>query len=82
MFLGVGYKDTPESLAGFLQQTNPYRQVFLDQDGRMALEFGVKGTPETFVVTRAGVVVAHHIGRIDASVWQNKLMPWLVGHGE
>ncbi len=48
---GVAYKDKPEPAAAFLQQNgNPYQRVAVDQPGRAAIDFGLYGVPETYLV--------------------------------
>jgi len=48
-----------------------------DLDGRVGIDYGVTGTPETYVIDKAGIVQLKHIGPIDPDVWKNKLEPKL-----
>lgn len=60
---GLLYKDSATTAEQFLQQMgNPYQKVFLDQDGQVALNFGVYGTPETFLIDAQGIVRQRWIG--------------------
>jgi cytochrome c biogenesis protein CcmG/thiol:disulfide interchange protein DsbE len=46
-----------------------------DVDGRVGIDYGVTGTPETFVIDQAGIVRMKHVGPIDDAVWQTKFAP-------
>ena len=60
---GINFKDKPADAKAFLDQLgNPYAKIGADRDGRVALEWGVYGYPETFVIDRAGVVRYRHVG--------------------
>ena len=66
---GVLYKDVPETAKGVLaEQGDPYRAVALDPDGRFALEFGIAGVPETFLIGADGTILARHVGVVDDAV--------------
>ncbi len=56
---------------------NPYDASFFDEDGRVGLDFGVYGVPETFVVDGNGVIRMKHIGPITPEVLANKIEPLL-----
>lgn len=61
--IGVAYKDTPEAARAFLEELgDPYAAVYQDPDGRVGIELGVSGVPETFVVDADGVVRAKQAG--------------------
>jgi cytochrome c biogenesis protein CcmG, thiol:disulfide interchange protein DsbE len=64
--VGIAYKDAPEATKRFLAELgNPYRTLGTDRDGRVAIEFGVTGVPETFIVRkRDGVIGFRHAGPI------------------
>lgn len=73
---GVNYKDKPERGAGFLKRHgNPFARLGADIEGRGAIEWGVYGMPETFVVDGAGRIVFKHVGAIDEGVLRGKLLP-------
>lgn len=60
---GVNYKDKPAALAPWLEKHgNPFRAIGSDADGRIAIEWGVYGVPETFVVDAQGVIRLRHVG--------------------
>jgi cytochrome c biogenesis protein CcmG, thiol:disulfide interchange protein DsbE len=63
--IGINYKDTPENARRFLgRYGNPFGMVGVDNNGRAAIEWGVYGVPETFVVGREGTVVFKLVGPI------------------
>ena len=65
--VGINYKDAPENALGFLNRFgNPFAAVGVDTGGRAAIEWGVYGVPETFIVGRDGRIAYKHIGPIDA----------------
>ncbi|QRM35231.1 DsbE family thiol:disulfide interchange protein [Microvirga sp. VF16] len=62
---GINYKDNPDNARRFLGMLgNPYAAVGVDQDGRTAINWGVYGVPETFVVGSDGVIRYRHVGPI------------------
>jgi cytochrome c biogenesis protein CcmG/thiol:disulfide interchange protein DsbE len=65
--IGINQKDAPENAVRFLAELgNPYDAVGADSDGRVSIDWGVYGVPETFVVNPAGKITYKHIGPIDA----------------
>lgn len=65
--LGINQKDAPENAAKFLAELgNPYDAIGADADGRVSIDWGVYGVPETFVVNPAGTITYKHVGPIDA----------------
>jgi cytochrome c biogenesis protein CcmG/thiol:disulfide interchange protein DsbE len=75
---GLKYKDTrPDANAWLARFGNPYDASFFDEDGRVGLDFGVYGVPETFVVDGNGVIRMKHIGPITPEVLANKIEPLL-----
>lgn len=72
---GVNYKDTPEAAAKFLAEMgNPYSKIGADA-GPMALDWGVYGVPETYVINGQGVVVLRLAGPITAGNLEIQLRP-------
>jgi len=77
---GVDYKDTPEKLAPWLKKYgNPYTKIGTDRDGRMAIDWGVYGVPETFIVDVDGIIRYKHVGAVTEEVYQEILKPVLAG---
>ena len=62
---GINYKDKPEDAKAFLEELgNPYRAIGADRTGRIAIDWGVYGYPETFIVDAAGRIRYRHVGPI------------------
>ncbi|OCX63185.1 thiol:disulfide interchange protein [Thioclava sp. SK-1] len=75
---GVNYKDDPVKAQGFLQELgNPYAKIGADTTGRMALDWGVYGVPETFVVDGNGTVLFRFAGPVTQRVIDSQLRPLL-----
>ena len=81
--VGIDWRDEPELAVRYLAELgNPYQQVASDADGRAAIDWGVYGAPETFLVSAQGTVLAKHIGPLSEAVWREKFVPLLpVGLG-
>ena len=63
--VGINYKDEPDNARRFLGALgNPYAAIGTDQAGRAAIEWGVYGVPETFVISRKGNIAYKHVGPI------------------
>ncbi len=64
--LGLNYKDEPENARRFLGALgNPYSAVGTDRNGRSAIEWGVYGVPETFLIGKDGTILKKHIGPLS-----------------
>lgn len=73
---GLNYKDNPALAKKWLAQWgNPYRIVAVDQTGDVAIDWGVYGTPETFVLDKKGILRYKQIGPITAEIWATTLQP-------
>ena len=73
---GLNYKDTEEGAKGFLDELgNPFTLIGTDSSGRAGIEWGVYGVPETFVIDGQGRIVYKHIGPIQGSDIENKILP-------
>ena len=74
--VGINYKDAPGNARRFLGFLgNPYKAVGVDPTGRAAIDWGVHGVPETFVVDGQGTVVFKHVGPIGPNALETKLLP-------
>ena len=63
--IGINYKDNPEKAKKWLDKLgNPYSNIPLDQKGKIAIEWGVYGIPETFLISSNGVIKYRHVGPI------------------
>ena len=76
--VGLNWKDKAREAEALLARTgSPYVAVPEDLDGRVGIDYGVTGTPETFIIDQAGIVRLKHIGPISPDVWQTKFEPKL-----
>ncbi|MES2297047.1 MAG: DsbE family thiol:disulfide interchange protein [Pseudomonadota bacterium] len=74
--IGLDYKDGRDDGSGWLAQFgNPYQLSGFDGDGRVAIDYGVYGVPETFVVDKRGVIRMKHVGPVTREVIREKLLP-------
>lgn len=73
---GLAWRDDPVAAARWLaRRGDPYTAVGADTDGRAAIEFGVTGAPETFVIDRTGRIRYKHVGPITEDIWRRVLQP-------
>ncbi|AKU21031.1 DsbE family thiol:disulfide interchange protein [Massilia sp. NR 4-1] len=76
--VGLNYKDGQEDARQWLaQHGNPYQQSAFDPEGRLGMDFGVYGVPETFVIDKRGVIRLRHAGPLSEEVLQRKILPLL-----
>ncbi|MEK8049772.1 DsbE family thiol:disulfide interchange protein [Ideonella sp. DXS22W] len=76
--IGLNYKDQRDAgLAWLKARGDPYRDSVFDPDGRIGIDYGVYGVPETFVVDRAGVIRYKHIGPLTPEVLKDRIEPLL-----
>jgi len=74
--VGYNYKDAPEEAQRWLQAFgNPYETILADEEGRAALDFGIYGAPETFLVDAGGVIRWKHVGPISDALIAAELEP-------
>jgi len=74
--LGLNWKDDDaQAIAWLAQLGNPYELVAVDREGRAAIDWGVYGAPETFLVDPNGTVVHKHVGPLTREVWQRDFLP-------
>lgn len=73
---GLNYKDQPDNAARWLNSMgDPYTRTGADISGRVAIDWGVYGVPETFVITKDGHIAYKHIGAVTPSILEEKLLP-------
>ncbi|EQD74365.1 Periplasmic protein thiol:disulfide oxidoreductase DsbE [mine drainage metagenome] len=76
--VGLDYKDDPDAGRKWVDQYgNPYTLTAMDQDGRVGIDYGVYGVPETYVIDGNGVIRYKQIGPITEDVLQKTLLPLL-----
>ena len=73
---GVDWRDPPSDGAAWLSRYgDPYHKVGVDSDSRLAINLGVTGAPETFVIDRGGRIRFKQVGPITPEVWSTTLLP-------
>jgi len=73
---GVDYKDTREEALTWLRRWgNPYPLVAVDEAGRVGINYGVYGVPETYVIDKAGRIRYKQIGPVDQDILEKKILP-------
>lgn len=76
LIAGLDWKDEKGAGARWLQQRgNPYALIGDDANGRVVIDLGVTGAPETFIVDKAGRIRYKHVGPIDMRIWKERLKP-------
>jgi cytochrome c biogenesis protein CcmG, thiol:disulfide interchange protein DsbE len=79
VIIGLNYKDEPDAAKSWLMQLgNPYDVSIMDQDGRIGIDWGVYGVPETFVIDRQGVVRYKHTGPVTPEDVQKTFLPLII----
>jgi cytochrome c biogenesis protein CcmG/thiol:disulfide interchange protein DsbE len=72
----INYKDEPENARRFLGLLgNPFAAVGGDRDGRTAVNWGVYGVPETFIVDGTGTILHKHVGPLTEAALKNDILP-------
>jgi len=73
---GLNYKDKPDDAARWLEKLgDPYTRTGADLDGKVAIDWGVYGVPETFLIDREGRIAYKHIGPVTPRVVRETLLP-------
>lgn len=74
--VGLNYKDKPEDAKRWLAELgNPFSLIASDAQGRAAIDYGVYGVPETFIVDHRGIIRYKHVGPIHANEFPDKIEP-------
>jgi len=69
--IGINYKDNKQKAIGWLKELgNPYSNIAVDKNGRIAIDWGVYGIPETFVVNSKGIIKYRHVGPITKKIYK------------
>ena len=69
--IGINYKDNPEKAKKWLNNLgNPYSNIGIDSDGTIAIDWGVYGIPETFIVNSEGIIKYRHVGPITKKTYK------------
>ncbi len=78
--IGLNYKDQPADASRWLQQFgNPYASSVSDQNGRVGIDWGVYGVPETFVIDASGKIRYKHVGPVTREALNTTILPILKG---
>lgn len=77
--IGLNYKDKPEAAKVWIQRHggDPYRANLTDFDGRVGIDYGVYGLPETFVIDKQGVIRYKHIGVLTREALRDTILPMM-----
>jgi cytochrome c biogenesis protein CcmG/thiol:disulfide interchange protein DsbE len=76
MIVGLNYKDDPPAAKNWLESLgNPYSVSVMDQDGRIGIDWGVYGVPETFVIDKKGIIRYKHTGPVSDEDVQKVFLP-------
>lgn len=75
---GLNFQDNRKDALTYLrEQGNPYRGVIFDEKGRLGIDLGAYGAPETYVIGREGTILYRHVGVLDQQTWDTKIRPLL-----
>ena len=78
VMVGYNYRDKPAAARQWLAALgDPYDVKLVDADGRTAIDFGVYGAPETFVIDKKGIIRHKVVGPVTDEVWNKELKPLL-----
>lgn len=76
--IGLNYKDAPADARKWLEQLgDPYTTSIMDVEGRVGIDWGVYGVPETFIIDRDGLIKYKHIGPVTMESLEAELLPLL-----
>jgi cytochrome c biogenesis protein CcmG, thiol:disulfide interchange protein DsbE len=76
---GIDWKDDDTQARAWLSELgNPYERVGADREGRVAIDWGVYGAPESFLINPAGTVVYKHVGALTPQIWQQEFLSRLL----
>lgn len=76
LIYGLNYKDNQEEATSWLKTLgNPYQATLIDKEGKMAIDLGVYGVPETFIIDKQGFIRYRYVGVLTDKIWQDELKP-------
>ena len=83
LIYGLNYRDNPQAARQMLiSKGNPFVQVLNDHDGKLALQLGVYGAPETYLIDGDGIIRFRYAGELDQQIWQQQFLPLLQQFGD
>ena len=69
--IGINYKDNTEKTIKWLKDLgNPYKDILIDKNGKIAIDWGVYGIPETFIINSNGIIKYRHVGPITNKIYK------------
>tara|TARA_B110000014_G_scaffold260000_1_gene248914 strand:+ start:96 stop:629 length:534 start_codon:yes stop_codon:yes gene_type:complete len=75
---GLNYKDNREKALDLLEnEGNPFEFSIFDKNGKLAIDLGVYGAPETFLIDKEGIIRVRHVGVLNQKVWKDKFAIFL-----
>ena len=73
---GINHRDPPEAALAFLRELgDPYTRIGADRNGRVSIDWGVYGLPETFVIDSDGRIAYKHVGPFDRRALDEEILP-------
>jgi cytochrome c biogenesis protein CcmG/thiol:disulfide interchange protein DsbE len=73
---GLNYKDKTDDALGWLRDLgDPYVLSAVDADGRVAIDYGVYGAPETYLIDQNGTIRFKQVGPLNREIWRQKVLP-------
>lgn len=73
---GLNYKDRREDALGWLEELgDPYVLSAVDLEGRVGIDYGVYGAPETYLIDKSGTIRHKHVGPVTPDVWNKEFLP-------
>ena len=74
--IGLDWKDEDPAANDYIKQLgNPWEVIATDHDGRIAIDWGVYGAPETFLVNHQGIIVYKFVGALTMEAWESEFLP-------
>jgi cytochrome c biogenesis protein CcmG/thiol:disulfide interchange protein DsbE len=81
--IGLAYKDNPKNTERWLKKNgDPYSEVLVDSNGTVAIDYGVYGVPETFIIDSDGIIRYKNVGPIQPSFFEDHLDPILKNNAQ
>ena len=69
--IGINYRDNPKKTIKWLKDLgNPYKYILIDKNGKIAIDWGVYGIPETFIINSNGIIKYRHVGPITNKIYK------------
>lgn len=79
---GINWRDKRREALSWVQKLgDPYEFSAFDEDGRVGIDWGVYGAPETFLISAEGIVLHKHLGPLTAAIWERDFIPLLEAGG-